>query len=74
MRTCRKAGEGSIRSSEGVYVTVYLHIESQHSIRIHLGSFPRHVSANSIPDHLAHLDAPRLVQQQHPQRTPFLGL
>lgn len=25
MRTCRKCGEGSMRSWEGVYVTVYLH-------------------------------------------------
>jgi hypothetical protein len=28
IRTCRKAGEGSMRSSEGVYVTVYLHVMS----------------------------------------------
>jgi hypothetical protein len=28
MRTWRKGGEGRMRSSEGVYVTVYLHAKS----------------------------------------------
>ena len=37
MRTCRKGGEGSMRSCEGVYVTVYLHCDQHCSCTARVG-------------------------------------
>ena len=60
-----------MRSSLGVYVTVYLHNVSQHSMRLNWGTS---AGILNLPHNLAHLDAARLVEQQHSARTLFLGL